>query len=77
MITTISLNGVNLTVEFDHQSNPGIHTFPNGDPGVPSYDVIDILSVESNTQNIIPLFGDNIIKSIEEMIKEQLKQCPE
>lgn len=35
-----------LEVEYEYSYDPGVHTYPNGDPGYPEYEEINIESIK-------------------------------
>ncbi|HPQ79659.1 MAG TPA: hypothetical protein PLG47_04360 [Candidatus Dojkabacteria bacterium] len=53
-----------VRVEYEYGSDSGVHTFPNGDPGYPGSEEIDIEGVftEDNVMHIMDLYTAEQLK---------------
>lgn len=51
-INKINLYGVEFEVVYDYLYDPGVHTYPNGDPGYPPSEELDIVKVIVGTTDI-------------------------
>lgn len=62
-----------VRVEYEYSSDPGVHTFPNGDPGYPGSEEIDIEGVftEGNVMHIMDLYT---AEQIEEELMNKISE---
>ena len=74
----IVLQGVELRVEYDYSFDPGVWTLPNGDPGYPESEEIEInkvfvdsVDISNLVFNTVELF-DKIMSGVSEL--EQSKR---
>lgn len=51
-INKINLYGVEFEVVYEYFYDPGVHTYPNGDPGYPPVEELDIVKIIIGTTDI-------------------------
>jgi len=70
----INLSGIKLSVDYEYSYNPGVHTYPNGDPGYPPNEEIQIIKVitDGDIQLLLDFYTktDEITNIIKEKISE-------
>jgi hypothetical protein len=71
---TVNLLGIKLSVDYEYSYDPGVHTYPNGDPGYPPNEEIEIVSITTEG-DIQPLLNNysktqEIIDKIREKISK-------
>jgi hypothetical protein len=67
---TIQWNNAEIDVSFDYEEgDPGVHTYPNGDPGYPpSPEELIVSSVRYKGKDITDLFDEDDITRMEEIL---------
>lgn len=69
-INKINLYGVEFEVVYDYFYDPGVYTYPNGDPGYPPSEELDIAKIIVGTTDITSVIYNtpSLFRVIEESI---------
>lgn len=69
-----NVENTTLSVTYNYEFTPGLWTYPNGDPGYPEFEDINIVTILTNQDITDMLYSyktcPNIIEEIEDKISE-------
>lgn len=74
-VATIKVKGIPIEVEFTYSYDPGVWTYPNGDPGYPESSELEIISLHIGGVEVTNLldyvdFDEDVYKVLGEYINK-------